>query len=80
MPSYVSADIIVRELQNLDKVLADADAYTGQRLAKIEQLEKLLQQPNISLEYKYDIYRQLYQEYEVFQFNKGWRCLIIVST
>lgn len=75
MPSYVSADIIVRELQNLDKVLADADAYTGQRLAKIEQLEKLLQQPNISLEYKYDIYRQLYQEYEVFQFNKALEML-----
>ena len=71
MPTNASADIIARELQNLDKVLADAETYTGQRLAKIEQLEKLLQQRNISLEYKYDIYRQLYQEYEVFQFNKA---------
>lgn len=73
--SYTSANIIDRELQTLDNALVDANTYIEQHLAKIEHLNELLQMRNISAEYKYEIYNQLYQEYEVFQFNKALEML-----
>ena len=69
--SYASANIIERELQSLDNVLVESDIFDKQRLDKIKRLNELLQMQGISLEYKYEIYNQLYQEYEVFQFNKA---------
>ena len=69
--SYASANIIERELQRLDNALVESEIYDKQRLDKIEQLNDLLQMRGISLEYKYEVYNQLYQEYEVFQFNKA---------
>ena len=69
--SYASANIIERELQSLDNVLVESDIFDKQRLDKIKHLNELLQMQGISLEYKYEIYNQLYQEYEVFQFNKA---------
>ena len=69
--SYAPANIIERELQRLDNALVESETYDKQRLDKIEQLNDLLQMRGISLEYKYEVYNQLYQEYEVFQFNKA---------
>ena len=72
---HASANIIERELQTLDNVLVNADNYINQHLEKIERLNELLQIPNIPLENKYETYKQLYQEYEVFQFNKALEML-----
>ena len=69
--SYASANIIERELQKLDNALVESDTYDKQHLDKIEQLNDLLKMRNISLEHKYEIYNQLFQAYEVFQFNKA---------
>ena len=69
--SYASANIIERELQKLDNALVESDTYDKQHLDKIEQLNDLLQMRGISLEHKYEIYNQLFQAYEVFQFNKA---------
>ena len=73
--AHASANIIERELQTLDNVLVNADTYINQHLEKIERLNELLQMPNISLENKYETYKKLYQEYEVFQFNKALEML-----
>ena len=59
--SYASANIIERELQRLDNALVESETYDKQRLDKIEQLNDLLQMRGISLEYKYEVYNQLYQ-------------------
>lgn len=69
--SYASANIIERELQKLDNALVESDTYDKQHLDKIEQLNDLLEMRSISLEHKYEIYNQLFQAYEVFQFNKA---------
>jgi DNA-binding CsgD family transcriptional regulator/uncharacterized membrane protein YciS (DUF1049 family) len=69
--SYASANIIERELQKLDNALVESDTYDKQHLDKIEQLNDLLEMRGISLEHKYEIYNQLFQAYEVFQFNKA---------
>ena len=73
--AHASANIIERELQTLDNVLVNADTYINQHLEKIERLNELLQMPGISLENKYETYKKLYQEYEVFQFNKALEML-----
>ncbi|MBQ6988208.1 MAG: hypothetical protein IJN45_03565 [Alistipes sp.] len=73
--AHASANIIERELQTLDNVLVNADTYINQHLEKIERLNELLQMPNISLENKYETYKKLCQEYEVFQFNKALEML-----
>ena len=69
--SYASANIIERELLKLDNALVESDIYDKQHLDKIEQLNDLLEMRSISLEHKYEIYNQLFQAYEVFQFNKA---------
>ena len=73
--SYASANIIERELLKLDNALVESDIYDKQHLDKIEQLNDLLQMRGISLEHKYEIYNQLFQAYEVFQFNKALEAL-----
>lgn len=71
----VRANIVERELARLDQTLSEADIYVNNHLAKIEQLQKLLEMPNISLEHQYEVYEQLYNEYEVFQFDKALEML-----
>lgn len=71
----VKADIVERELARLDQTLASADVYVEKHMAKIKQLQELLNMPNISLEHQYEVYEQLYKEYEVFQFDKALEML-----
>lgn len=67
----VQADIIERELEHLDQTLASSEEYMQQHLNKIEKLQNLLKSSELSLENQYDIYEQLYNAYEVFQFDKA---------
>lgn len=59
------------ELERLDTELARMEEYVNEKEAKISTIEGLLASDNLSLEQKYGLYGQLYQECVAYQFDKA---------
>lgn len=58
-------------LRNLDAVLSTADEYVRIKEQRICSIENMLHSRGVSLHQQYDIYGQLYDEYEAFSFDKA---------
>lgn len=59
------------ELERLDAELASMEEYVKEKEAKISTIEGLLASDDLSLEQKYGLYGQLYQECVAYQFDKA---------
>ena len=59
------------ELGRLDSELARMEEYVNEKEAKISTIEGLLASDGLSLEQKYGLYGQLYQECVAYQFDKA---------
>lgn len=59
------------ELERLDAELARMDEYLNEKETRITTIESLLSSDDLSLQQKYGLYDQLYQECVAFQFDKA---------
>ena len=62
---------LASELERLDSELARMEEYVNEKEAKISTIEGLLASDDLSLEQKYGLYGQLYQECVAYQFDKA---------
>lgn len=62
---------LASELERLDSELARMEEYVNEKEAKISTIEGLLASDALSLEQKYGLYGQLYQECVAYQFDKA---------
>lgn len=66
---------IDEEIDKLDRALDMADEYVSTHDVKVMTIENMLHSRGVSLEQQYEIYGQLYDEYESFQFDKALEML-----
>ena len=62
---------LASDLERLDSELARMEEYVNEKEAKISTIEGLLASDDLSLEQKYGLYGQLYQECVAYQFDKA---------
>lgn len=62
---------LASELEALDAEIGKMDEYVESKERRIAMIESLLTSEELTLLQQYNIYGQLYQEYEAFQFDKA---------
>ena len=58
-------------LEQLDKTIAEADDYVSAKLVRIKTIENTLHSRGVSKEKQYEIYGELFDEYQPFNYTKA---------